>query len=212
MVLFILVRHGETDWNKEQVFRGRADIPLNQRGAEQARRTAAALLEIPVSAVLSSPLSRAYMTAREIAAVFGLTVEKVEDFTDIHFGCWEGMGVKEVNERYPRELKCWRETPHRGAAPGGETLAGVTERAWSRLDRIARGRTGEAIVVVTHRVVLKLILMAALGIDQSKFWQLQQDPCALNILHYRDDRYILSKFNESCHLQGWARGLSQADF
>lgn len=202
----ILVRHGETKWNKEKVFRGRAEIPLNLNGVEQARKTAATLREIPVEAVYSSPLSRAAMTAREIAALHGVEVTVDGAFTDIDFGLWEGVSGAEVARKYPRELRRWMEEPQNGSPPEGETLPQVQTRAWTRLDQIAAGCAGAA-VVVTHQVVLKLLLLAALEMPLARFWHLRQDPCAINVLHYRNGVYILGKFNESCHLQDLATAL-----
>ena len=212
MPVIVLVRHGETDWNRERIFRGRADISLNDNGLEQARKTARALRDMPVEAVYSSPLSRALMTAREIASVFNLPVETVEAFNDIDFGEWEGMPVRDVGEKYPAEFRRWRETPHLEAPPGGEAFPAVRERAGRQLDRLAGSRESGALVVVTHRVVLKLLLIAALKLGEEKFWSLQQDPCAVNILHYRQGRYILSRFNETCHLYNLARSIEQVDF
>ncbi len=212
MGLIILVRHGETDWNKEKIFRGRTDIPLNENGLLQARRTGEALKGLPVEAVFSSPLSRALMTAREIAAAFDLTVQPASEFTDLDFGLWEGMQVKEVADKYPCELKRWQETPQLGAGPGGETLAAVRERAWAGLTRLAGGRAGGTMVVVSHRVVLKILLLAVLGLDESKFWMLQQDPCAINVVRYSGGLYFLHRFNETCHLKKMAEAISQTDF
>ncbi|MEW5785475.1 MAG: histidine phosphatase family protein [Bacillota bacterium] len=208
----ILVRHGETDWNKQHLFRGRTDIPLNENGRRQARLTAALLRDLPVEAIYCSPLSRAAETAREIAAVFNREPEICLEFTDLSFGEWEGMPENEVKLRYPREYQCWRETPHLGSAPGGESPAAVQERAWDKLQSLTGNGGAEIIVVVTHRIVLKLLLLAALGLPQSKLWTLQQDPCAVNILKYNSRRWILCKFNESCHLGSLAAGILRADF
>lgn len=207
----ILVRHGETDWNKELIFRGRIDVPLNETGLMQARRTAAALREVPLKAVYSSPLSRAYVTASAIAEAKGMTAVKEEAFNDPSFGLWEGRPVAEVAREYPDEFRKWREAPHLWKAPEGETLAGVRERSWLRLLDLIRELEGETLAIVSHRVVLKLLILAALGLDESKFWMVAQSPCAINVLIRKDDCFVLSKLNETCHLQSLSEAIFQGD-
>ncbi|HOB29655.1 MAG TPA: histidine phosphatase family protein [Bacillota bacterium] len=204
----ILIRHGETDWNKKNVFRGLKDIPLNENGLRQAHKTTAALQKVPVKAVYSSPLSRAFETATIIAKAKGLEPVIEEPFNDISFGLWEGRLVDEVAREYPEEFKRWVDAPHLWKAPEGDSLTAVKERAWSRLEELSREHEKETLVVVSHRVVLMLLLIAALGMDDSKFWNLEQSPCAINVLTKKDGRYLLSKFNESCHLVRFSEAIS----
>lgn len=207
----ILVRHGETDWNKDSIFRGRIDVPLNKNGLAQARKTAAFLKEVPVKAVYSSPLSRAYLTAAAIAEAQGLIAVKEEPFNDPSFGLWEGRPVAEVAREYPEEFKKWRKAPHLWKAPEGETLAEVKGRAWSRLTEIIRELQGETLVVVSHRVVLKLLLLTALGLDESKFWMIAQSPCAINVLTRKDGFFVLNRLNETCHLLSLSEAIVKGD-
>lgn len=196
----ILIRHGETAWNREHLFRGLKDIPLNDSGREQARKTAEVLRPLPVKAVYSSPLARALETAGTIARVKGLTPIVEPPFNDLSFGSWEGRLVEEVARESPAEFKKWRESPHLWKAPGGDSLHQVKERAWLRLKELAGRHEGETMVIVSHRVVLKLLLIAALELKESKFWLLEQSPCAINVLSKKGKDYYLNKFNESCHL------------
>jgi broad specificity phosphatase PhoE len=97
----ILIRHGETDWNKEQVFRGRLDIQLNQTGREQARAVAEALKGLNIVAVYSSPLSRALETAKIIGSYLKLKPRLNEGFLDFNYGGWQGMPHRHVEKQYP---------------------------------------------------------------------------------------------------------------
>ena len=208
-----LSRNGETLGITEEIFRGRVDIPLNDHGIAQARQTAEALRGLPVEAIYCSPLSRALMTAQEFGKVFNLQPVKIEAFTDISFGAWEGMSVAEVKQRYPREFASWEKTPHLGIAPDGESLAAVRERAWRKLQELAAaGQEQGMFMVVTHRVVLKLLLLAALGLPDGKFWDLQQDPCAVNVLKLHGERWILNRFNETCAHMDLSRGIAKSEF
>ncbi|HPU00666.1 MAG: histidine phosphatase family protein [Firmicutes bacterium] len=207
----ILVRHGETDWNKEKIFRGRIDVPLNEKGLMQARRTAAALREIPLKAVYSSPLARAHATAEAIAEARGLAVIKDEAFNDPSFGLWEGRPVAEVAREYPEEFRNWQEAPHLWQPPGGESLASVRERSWRRLLELSREYAGETLAIVSHRVVLKLLILSALGLDESKFWMIAQSPCAINVLACTGESFTVNRINETCHLESLAEAIFKGD-
>ena len=118
-----LVRHGETQWNKEEVFRGRKDIPLNEAGRKQAKQAGAYFAGMPVSRIVSSPLARARETAEAIGLATGAPVETAEAFIDINFGIWEGLPLREVKERYPADFALWRASPEKLRIAGGETLS-----------------------------------------------------------------------------------------
>ena len=100
-----VIRHGETEWNKEEIFRGRKDIPLNETGKRQAEWVGLYFSEKRIDRLVSSPLSRAMQTAEPIGKATGAAVEPMEEFTDINFGIWEGLLLREVEERYPSDLK-----------------------------------------------------------------------------------------------------------
>ncbi|MGE5592202.1 MAG: histidine phosphatase family protein [Betaproteobacteria bacterium] len=199
----ILIRHGQTRWNKEEVFRGRADIPLDETGLAQAEATARALAHVEIAAVYSSPLARAHETACAIARPHGLEVQLVDGFTDIDCGAWEGLPVEEARSRYPRMFEAWQRAPHTVTFPGGESLDIVADRAWAAIDQIAAVRAKDDVVaIVSHRVVNKLILLRALGLASSAFWKVRQDTCCLNIVEYGPGGCVLHLLNDRCHLAG----------
>ncbi|MGD0656893.1 MAG: histidine phosphatase family protein [Syntrophorhabdales bacterium] len=95
-----VVRHGETEWNKEEIFRGRKDIPLNEAGKRQAEKVSLYFSQRHINRIVSSPLVRALQTAEPISKTAAVAVEAMEEFTDINFGIWEGLPLREVEERY----------------------------------------------------------------------------------------------------------------
>ena len=97
----ILIRHGETEWNTQHRAQGRTDIPLNERGKAQAQALGAHFAEETVDLVLSSPLSRAYETAKAVADAAGAPIETAEDLTEIQFGVWEGLSFDDIRKNYP---------------------------------------------------------------------------------------------------------------
>ena len=129
MIRVYLVRHGTTDWNKEEIFRGRLDCKLNETGQAEARALAEYFTDIPLQAIYSSPLSRAMGTAQAVAEAKGLRVIPEPDFIDIDFGEWQGLPLKEVREKYADLYRLWRERPEAIHFPGREDLAQMKARA-----------------------------------------------------------------------------------
>lgn len=205
MTRIYLVRHGTTDWNREEIFRGRAECPLNDTGRAEARALAAYFAEVPIAAVHSSPLSRALETARPVAESKGREVFPDPAFTDLDFGAWQGLPLKEAREKYPDLYRLWREQPGAVSFPGGESLARVRNRGWEGLLRLAEGSPRQTILIVTHRVVTKILICAALGLDDSCFWRVRQDSTAINCLEYDRGLFHLALVNDTCHLRGVPR-------
>ena len=212
MTSIYLVRHGQTAWNKEEIFRGRTDIPLNENGLRQADLVGEYLRGSNIDVVYSSPLARARETARSVAQVFSLKVLPLEGINDMSFGKWEGLPLKEV-QTHDRDLfEQWRKEPHRVRLPGGESLDEVRIRAMAALEDVIRSHTGKNLVLVSHRVVIKVILCGILGIDNSHFWQIAQDAAAINLIKFREGIYVLSLLNEACHLKPLKEEKSKIDF
>lgn len=202
MTRIYLVRHGTTDWNREEIFRGRADCKLNETGKAEARAVAAYFAETPLAAVFSSPLSRALETARPAAESKGLEALPDPAFTDLDFGAWQGLPLQEAKEKYPELYRLWRENPGAVSFPGGETLSRVRSRAWEGLVRLAEGYPRETILIVSHRVVNKILILAALGLDESRFWQVRQGPAAVNCFGYARGIFEIVLVNDTCHRKG----------
>jgi broad specificity phosphatase PhoE len=207
-----LVRHGRTVWNKEQIFRGHRDVPLDEVGKDQARLAASRLRNEPIDAIYSSPLSRAYQTAEAIAQPHGLDVRVDERFTDLHFGIWEGKRRSDVAQQYPDLYDQWLHEPHRVAFPGGDTLDVVAARALQALGTLVNRHPGGTIAIVSHRVVLKVVICSLLGLDTSHFWNIRQDATAVNCFDLEDSRWIATLVNDVCHLVAQERPSDSPDF
>jgi broad specificity phosphatase PhoE len=212
MTTIYLIRHGQTAWNREEIFRGRTDISLNEIGFREAELVGEYLKGRDIHIIYSSPLSRARETARRIAQVFNLKVQPLEGIIDMSFGKWEGRPVKEV-QVHDRELyQQWRERPHLVKLPGGESLDEVRVRAMAALEEVVRSHHAKNIVMVSHRVINKVIICGVLGIDNSHFWQIGQDTASINLIEFKEGRYILSLLNEACHLKPLKEERGMADF
>ena len=201
MARIILVRHGQTEWNRVERFRGRADVPLNETGLAQAQATGQRVAEEwqPV-AVYSSPLSRAVKTAGAIAQHFGLSVQIHDGLTDIDYGQWQGLTPDEAKERWPEIHHAWYNLPHTACIPGGETLDDLQARGMAAVNELATQHAEQTVVLVGHTVINRVILLSVLGLGNERFWRLRQDTCAINVFEAENDDFTLVSLNDTCHL------------
>ncbi len=214
MVDILLLRHGETLWNREEIFRGQSDIPLNDFGRRQAEALGKTLLSWGLGKphFITSPLSRAHETATIAATAFSRVKEITpeEAFIDICFGEWEGKTVNQVEKNYPELYKRWKTNPGQVEFPGGETLDKAADRAVKAIYGIARTETGNPKVIISHRAINKALLCRLLGLTSNSFWKLQQNTACINELLFTGKEFILIKLNDTCHLQDL--GKDKRDF
>ena len=212
MTTLFLVRHGRTGWNKEQIFRGHNDVPLDDVGRGEVLLVGERLKGEGIKGVYSSPLSRAKETAEAIAQFHNAEVEVVEELIDLHFGEWEGLSIEKVKKQYPDLYGQWQKEPDQVIFPGGEGLAAVSSRAVEAVKDIINRHPQEAVALVSHRVVLKVLVCALLGLDNSHFWNIAQDTTATNCFHHRNGTWICNFLNDTCHLKGVGEERGKVDF
>lgn len=204
--LFV-IQHGATEWSRDRRFGGWRDIPLSPEGHRQCEAAAQALAGVGPTAVWASPLGRARASAEIIARPHGLRVEVDEAFREMGFGAWEGLTRREVAERFPREYEVWRATPERFAAPEGEALAAVAARVARGLAALRAAHPGGTVLLVTHAIVSRLIVLDALGLGPERLWSVDAAPAGISELEYRDDWVTVHRMNTLAHLNGDAGGL-----
>ena len=212
MTRVYLVRHGQTEWNKSLTFRGRIDIPLNERGHREAEAIAEALKDKKIDAIYTSPLRRSIETAQPTAKFFNLEIRPFQGLIDINYGDWEGLTFDEVKKRYGDQYKKWEERPELVMFPNGETLDEARERSFRGFKEILRENAGRSILIIPHRVINKVLLCAILGLSNSYFWEIKQDTGCINLIEYSNERFVISLMNDTCHLKGIADGEAQPDF
>ncbi len=206
----MLVRHGETAWNVEEIFRGRIDVELSETGLRQAELLAGYLRDSKIEAVYSSPLKRAQRTAQTVGDSHGLEVIVTPRLLDLDFSEWQGLSVTEVRKKYPELYEEWLSNPHKFRIPAGESLDEVRERAELVIDEVIASRRS-VVVLVSHRVVNKVLICALLGLDNSHFWNIRQDTCGITTFNYREGRFILARHNDTSFLRPLAES-PLADF
>jgi broad specificity phosphatase PhoE len=165
MKRILLVRHGQTDWNAAGRWQGHEDIPLNATGLEQARALAEHLRDCPISAVYSSDLKRAQMTAAVIAEAHGLTLKLDPRWRELHLGVFQGLTTNEINAKYPTEARRMREDYMGYVIPTGEARRAMQARAFAAYQQILREEPGDEIVVVSHGGTIRVVLLKLFGDD-----------------------------------------------
>lgn len=196
----IVVRHGETQWNRELRYQGQTNVDLNEEGIRQVERLAQHLKDEKIESIYSSDLKRAYKTAEAIAKYHSLKIKKTKLLREIHYGIWEGMYLFEVKEKYPEILSEWIKSPFNTVIPEGESIKSFARRIKRAIDKILKETVGN-ILIVSHGGPIKIILTYLLGMDLSQVRIFRQDNTALNIIEEEGERRILTLMNDTCHLK-----------
>ena len=201
--LFV-VRHGETEWVRERRFAGSRDIPLTEAGRDQCAAVARALSGTAVAAVYASPLERARASAEVIAKPHGLPVRIVPAFSEMSFGSWEGLTRDEVQARYPEAWTQWRSAPHLRAPAGGETVPQVGARVTAGIAALQEAHRDQTIVLVSHGVVARVIVLGALGLGLDRLWTLDAAPAGITEIEYEPGWATVHRMNTVAHLEAVA--------
>ncbi|AEV68461.1 histidine phosphatase family protein [Acetivibrio clariflavus] len=195
-----LVRHGETDWNKEDRCQGCTDTDLNSEGIRQAELVAERLMREEIHVIYCSNLRRAYRTAQIIADKFGLNVIKSEALNEISFGDWEGLTFEEIRKRKDYDYNAWRLSPHTAVFPGEGSLDNVYNRVMKYVDEIILRNSGKNILIVSHGGVIKLIILGLLGIELEAYNKFYIANTSVSIVHIDKDKRYLKTLNDTCHV------------
>ncbi|WP_017327822.1 histidine phosphatase family protein [Synechococcus sp. PCC 7336] len=214
-IRLLLVRHGETEWNRQKRFQGQRDIPLNDNGELQARQAAAFLREQPLDLAFSSPLKRPWRTAEIVleenlsAQTTPLELQPVEALQEISHGLWEGLLEQEIEANFPGQLPIWQTTPAKVQMPEGENLQQVWDRslsAWQQLVEQVRAHSETATaLVVAHDAVNKGILSGLMGLGPEAFWFFKQGNGAVSAIDYPygpNGAPVLRAVNITSHIGG----------
>ena len=202
VVRILLVRHGETDWNKVGRFQGRTDIGLNVQGKAQAKALSLALREEPLKAIYSSPMIRAMETATAINRYHKAPLLQNDDLMEMDLGDFEGLLGRNLRNEHPEFLSRWLEDAASVRMPNGENLAQVQERAWSVVEEIVENYHEGSILLCAHNFVILMILCRALGMAISDFRRLRLSVGAISIIEIGKGRNSVVCINDTCHLKG----------
>ncbi len=203
----ILVRHGETDWNRQGRFQGQIDIPLNRNGKSQASAAGEFLKNTQIDQAYSSSMSRPKQTAEEILKYHpGVKLKLKEGLLEIGHGLWEGKLESEIKAAWSELLETWHDSPEKVQMPEGENITGVWERAvkcWQTIcDSLC---TNETALVVAHDAVNKTILCHLLGLNPSDIWMVKQGNGGVTVIDISlnsSQPSVVTCLNLTSHLGG----------
>ena len=200
----VLVRHGETQANREMRYIGRRNDALTEQGYTQAQQIAEALAFFPVTAVYSSPLERAYHTALPIAIRHRLEVQVVDDLRECDFGRWEGLSRAEViasSSHNAEHLQAWLRDPA-VAPPDGESIEAMHKRVQTVVEQLVQAHADQTLVLVSHVGPIKALLCAALGAPTSTIFRIFLDPATISVIDWQQPFPFVRLMNSHAHL-GW---------
>jgi phosphoserine phosphatase len=203
---FLLVRHGETDWNRAGKFQGQIDVPLNDNGRNQASLAAEFLKTIEIDFAFTSPMSRPKETAQIILKDrTGLTLNEDADLREIGHGLWEGKFEAEIKAEYPGQLERWQSHPESVQMPEGENLQDVWTRATAAWQQIIAqiGNQSQTGIVVAHDATNKVLLCNLLGLGLADIWKIKQGNGAVTVIDYPDGiegQPVIQALNLTSHL------------
>ncbi|MDY7024003.1 MAG: histidine phosphatase family protein, partial [Cyanobacteriota bacterium] len=202
----LLVRHGETEWNRNGQFQGQIDVPLNDNGREQGRKAAEFLKTVKLDFAFSSPLLRPKETAEIILQHHpNIELQLDQDLWEISHGLWEGKFEAEIEQLYPGLLQQWKVAPETVQMPEGENLQQVWDRVKIAWDRIIQSYNQQAVtgLVVAHDAVNKAILAHLFNLPPQHFWNFKQGNGAVTVIDYPDGiagKPVLQASNITTHL------------
>lgn len=157
MTTLLLIRHGESEANREYYFAGQYDALLMERGIEQAEKTARYIVDkYAPSEIYTSDLKRAYSTAESVSKLIGKDIIKDEGLREIYAGRWQKMTFGELERKFPKEYGVWLKDIGNARCPDGETVKELGERVMESLDRIAKDNEGKVIAVATHATPIRV--------------------------------------------------------
>ncbi|MHC5742289.1 MAG: histidine phosphatase family protein [Nostoc sp.] len=208
-VRLLLVRHGETDWNRQTRFQGQIDVPLNDNGRQQSQKAGEFLQDVEINFAVSSTMLRPKETAEIILKQHpNVKLELQDGLREISHGLWEGKLETEIEQEFPGELQRWRLIPTQVQMPEGENLQQVWERsvaAWQSILQAASNNQFKTVLVVAHDATNKTLLCHILGLSLENFWSFRQGNGAVSVIDYPagiDGLPVLQAMNITYHFGG----------
>jgi len=207
MTTLIVIRHGETDWNRQHRFQGQIDVPLNGLGLEQARRLGQRLAAEPVDLMIVSDLQRARQTAQAVADAHGagLAIQPLIEplWREQGFGILEGLDVPTIKQRHAGLWAQWLRHDADYALPlGGESNTAFHARVMQALQALLAQHAGRRLAVVTHGGVLDMLWRSAMGLPLGGPRECEIPNTGINRLHWADGRLHIDQWADDAHLAG----------
>ena len=197
----MLVRHGQSTWNREHRIQGQLNPPLSPEGLRQAELLGVRLAGRELAGFYASDLKRAFETAQAIGALVRVQPEAMTSLREIYLGEWEGLRTEEIEQRFPEAWAAWVEEPDWDVVPGGEGAANFETRVASALDEIFRRHQHGDVLVVTHGGVIQVALHRVVGRPSRGLFPFKIQNASITLLEKRDGRMLVGGVNDIAHLE-----------
>lgn len=199
--LIYISRHGETEWNIHRRTQGQTDIPLTDKGKQQAVSLAGRLLNENIGQIISSDLKRAYETATIVGRHLKLEVEPSPMLREISFGCWEGSTIDEIEENYPGGLKKWR-TNHDFCPDKGESLLDLSNRVKKFISSMDYKKLEDSnLLLVSHGITCKVLILELMGMPLDYIMDFKIANTGLCVIDTTGKKNAVVYLNDFCHLR-----------
>lgn len=196
----ILIRHGETKWNKIKRYQGHMDIELNDWGRQQAEEAARELANLDINYFASSDLKRAKTTAEIIASFHQNNVLELKELREMNFGDWEGKSFKEIQNENPLDFQKWIKDPVKYSPPSGENLKEFQKRILQGFNQVLE-KEAERNVIITHGGVIMVYLATILEMPLINYRKFKVANTGITKVDIYDNNYVLKLFNSQNHLK-----------
>lgn len=209
MLRLFLLRHGQTEMSRANVFCGRGlDPALTPEGAAMAAAFAAAYRSTAWRAIYSSPLRRARATAEPLAHALSMGVEERDDLAELDYGRWDGRSAEEVARAYHTEYERWTADPAWNPPTGGETAVALAQRMTRAIEQIQHTYHDGNVLVVSHKASIRVAICALLGVDVGRFRYRFGCPVgSVSIVEFGTHGPLAATVADRSHLDDRLRGL-----
>lgn len=197
-----LVRHGQITSNATGFYSGWSDEDLSDLGYMQVRMLSSRMAGLAIGSVYTSPLRRAYTTAKILAEPHSLEVKALDDLIEIQLGDWQGQHEDEIRKRWPELWEQSQTDPSELTVPNGESFRQVAVRAVGAFDTVLAASRGGQTVIVTHDVVIRTLVAHVLGVPNSIYRRLEIGNASLSVVRVTDVNSQLVTLNDTSHLEG----------
>lgn len=210
MTTIYLIRHGETDLNREGRFCGSTDMPLNERGIAQVETLRDPMSRIELDRIYSSSLGRAIETAERVRADRNIEIVPVDGLREIDCGKWETLRRDEIEARWQGTIKMWENTPDLLRMEDGETFAEVKERVGRAFIDVVRREQGHKIAVTCHLMTIQMVMLTILEAPIRDIWKVVptatnasittleiEDNGDFRVVCWSDDRHLPAELKDS---------------
>ena len=195
-----LVRHGETEHNRQRLVQGQSEQGLTKLGLKQATAAARTLDLNNIVALYSSPLKRAVETASVIQTHGSPSHSTVHNLSELNVGELDGLSSQEMRDQYPKFMAAWDRNSGEAQLPGGESLAQVQSRAWEWVIDVAEQHTDGQVVAVSHNFTISTLICQVLKLPISSFRQFRVDLGSISAIEVTKSQHRLLLLNSTFHL------------